>query len=655
MQSRWSSTTVSGDLSLRAYSSRLLGAEMDLVLHGGGNTSVKTDEKDHTGRATAVLRVKGSGSDLSSITEQGFTGMRMDDLLAAGDIESMDDIAMMEYLNRSKMDPSEASPSVETFLHAFIPFKFVDHTHADSVVALTNTDLKDDVLKEKLGNVVVFPYIQPGFKLAKAILGRIDDVKKAEGIVLRKHGLFTYSDNAQQSYTKHIEIVTRAENYISGISHGTFFTPKYGESQIETTEFLPKLRGLVSGYSKKILDVNTSETALEIANSAEAEDLCKYGPTTTDMLIRTKHDFLYIPEISRLSQLVEDYRKNYAREHSQYASSYPMHDPNPSVIVIRGFGIVTQATSKRDAKIIMDDAVHSLTVGAKSRKLGKHEFVSRQEAFAMEYWPFQEAKLRKHTPGKFQGTVTVVTGAAAGIGLEAFRTLSMNGSHVVAIDIDPGISNAGNEVLEESGVENLAIKADLSNEDQIKGAIDLAISKFGGIDFVFNNAGILKTAPIDQIDMAEMDLMYRVNSRGTFLITREAFRVMKTQEIGGAFVFNITKNLTTPGAEMAMYGTTKAFAAQLSRYVAKEGGKYRIRSNIINPDKVFRGSKIWEGGVLESRAKAKGQTVEQYKTQNLLGVEVLPSHVVGVMMALLDDSVFGATTDTMIPVDGGIK
>ena len=655
MQSRWSDTRVSGDLSLRAYSSRLLGAEMDLVLHGGGNTSVKTEELDHAGRTVSVLRVKGSGSDLLTITEKGFTGMRMEDLLAARKIGSLDDIAMMEYLNKSKIDPSEPAPSVETFLHAFIPFKFVDHTHADSVVALTNTDLKDETLKKHLGNVVVFPYIQPGFKLAKAILERIEEVRKAEGIVLRKHGLFTYSNDAKDSYNKHIEIVTRAEKAISETTKGALFTPKYKESHIETAEFLPKLRGIVSGISRKVLEVNTSDSALEIADSEEAEELCKYGPTTTDMLIRTKHDFLYVPETARISELVEDYRQKYAKEHSEYASSYPMHDPNPSVFVIRGFGIVTQATSKRSAKIIMDDAVHSLIVGAKSRKLGKHEFVTRQEAFAMEYWPFQEAKLRKHLPGKFQGSVTIVTGAAAGIGLEAFRTLSMYGSHVIAIDIDPGISDAGKEVFEESGVENLAVRADLSNEDQIKEAMGLAVSKFGGVDFVFNNAGILKTAPIDLIDASEMDLMYRVNARGTFLITREAFRIMKMQEMGGAFVFNITKNLTNPGAEMAMYGTTKAFAAQLSRYVAKEGGKYRVRSNIINPDKVFRGSKIWEGGVLESRAKAKGQTVEQYKTQNLLGVEVLPSHVVGVMMALLDDSVFGATTDSMIPVDGGIK
>lgn len=655
MQSRWSDPKDKDDLSLRAYSSRLLGSEADLVLHGGGNTSVKTDETDHAGRRVSVLRVKGSGSDLSTITEQGFTGMRMDDLLAARNMESMDDDSMMDYFSRSKLNPSESSPSVETFLHAFIPFKFVDHTHSDSIVALTNTDLKDEDLRKMLGNVVVVPYVQPGFKLAKAILERIDEIKDAEGLVLRKHGLFTYSNDAKQSYAKHIEIVTRAEKAISEKVNGSLFTPKFLPVDVNPGEFLPLLRGIVSGSTRKVLDVRIDGLALEISKSAEAEELCGYGPTTADMLIRTKHDFLYVPEIARIAELVGDYRKQYANDHTKYASSFPMHDPNPSVIVIRGFGVVTQARTKRNARIIMDDALHSLIVGAKSRRMGRHEFISRSEAFAMEYWPFQEAKLKRHIPKKFDGTVTVVTGAAAGIGLEAFKTLSMNGSHVVAIDIDPAVMDSAERVFKESGVENLPIKADLSDEEQIKDAVNLAIRNFGGIDYVFNNAGILKTSPLDEISASTMDLMYRVNSRGTFLITRETFHVMKIQNMGGAFVFNITKNLTNPGAEMAMYGTTKAFAAQLSRYVAKEGGKYRIRSNVINPDKVFRGSKIWEGGVLESRAKAKGQTVEQYKTQNLLGVEVLPSHVVGVVMALLDESSFGATTDSMIPVDGGIK
>lgn len=655
MQSRWSSPGENSDISLRAYSSRLLGAEKELVLHGGGNTSVKTEENDHTGRIVQVLRVKGSGSDLSSIDEKGFTGLRMDDLQAAANFDSMDDLKMMDYLGKSKLEPSEQAPSVESFLHAFIPFKFVDHTHADSIVALTNTDFKDEDLMHMLGNVVVVPYIQPGFKLAKALQERMGEIMKADGVVLRKHGLFTYSDNAENSYAKHIEIVSRAEKAIAEKIRGGLFTPKFEKISVETMEFFPKLRGLLSGSSRKVLEINANDMASEIASSAEAEELCTYGPTTTDMLIRTKHDFLYVPEITNIKELLESFRHDYAREHSEYASSHPMHDPNPSVMVIRGFGIVSQATTKREARIIMDYAVHSLIVNAKCRKIGKHEFVTKEESYAMEYWPLQEAKLKKFTPGKFQGTVSIVTGAAAGIGLEAFRSLSKSGSYVIALDIDPAITDVGKEIFTESGIEGLPIRADLSDENQIRGAIERSIMEFGGVDFVFNNAGILKTAPLEKINASEMDLMYRVNSRGTFLITRDAFGIMKVQGIGGAFVFNITKNLTNPGVEMAMYGSTKAFAAQLSRYVAKEGGKYRIRSNIINPDKVFRGSKIWEGGVLESRAKAKGQTVDEYKTQNLLGVEVLPSHVVGVMMALLDDSVFGATTDAMIPVDGGIK
>lgn len=655
MQSRWSAPKDNDDLGLRVYSSRLLGSENELVLHGGGNTSVKTREKDHTGKMVNVLRVKGSGSDLSVVTAEGFTALRMEDLLAAGKVSSMDDLTMVDYFRKSKLDPDQSAPSVESFLHAFIPYKFVDHTHADAIISLTNTDIEDDQLRKWLGNVVVVPYVPPGFKLAKALLERMEDIKKSDGVVLRKHGLFTFSDNAKESYTKHIEIVTKAEDVVAERINAPLFSVKYDQIELEPTEFIPKLRGIVSKAHKKVLEVNTGETALSIACSVEAEELSTYGPATPDMLIRTKHDFLYLSNPAELEDRIKDYTANYSSEHSRYASSYPMHDPYPSVILVRGFGVITQSTTKREARIIMDQAIHSLTVNAKCRRLGKHEFISKEEAYAMEYWPLQEAKLKKYVPGKYQGIISIVTGAAVGIGLEAFKTLARNGSYVLAVDIDPSVIEEGKKILEETGIENLAIQADLSDEAQIKSAFERLILEFGGIDHVFNNAGILKTAPIDQIRTSDMDTMYQVNSRGTFLITREAFRVMKMQGIGGNFVFNITKNLTNPGAEMTMYGSTKAFAAQISRYVAKEGGKYGIRSNIINPDKVFRGSKIWEGGVLESRAKAKGQTVEQYKTQNLLGVEVLPEHVVGVMMALLDESAFGATTDAMIPVDGGIK
>lgn len=655
MQSHWSEPESKNDLGMRVHSSRLLGSESELVLHGGGNTSVKTEEYDHTGRKVEVLRVKGSGSDLSTITKEGFTGLRMNDLLAAKNVKAMDDFQMIDYFRKSMLEPGQPAPSVEAFLHAFLPFKFVDHTHADSIVALTNTDLTDEDIRSIFGNVVVVPYVPPGFKLARALLDRVEEIRKADAVVLRKHGLFTYSDSAKESYRTHIEMVTKAEKAIDVRVKGAIYTHMYDKKNLDLIEFLPKLRGKVSSFAKKVLQVNTDADALEISCSAEAEELCSYGPATPDMLIRTKHDFLYVSEPDSLSRNLDIFVEKYKEEYSEFASKYPVHDPYPSVIVVRGVGIITQATSKREARIIMDDALHSFKVNAKSRKLGKHEFISMEESYDMEYWPLQEAKLKKFTPEKMRGMISVVTGAAAGIGLEAFKTLALNGSYVIALDVDPTVTKAGESISKETGMENVSLQTDLGDEEQIKQALKHAILEFGGVDVVFNNAGILRTAPLDKISTSEMDAMYRVNSRGTFIITRETFRIMKEQGIGGNFVFNITKNLTNPGAEMAMYGSTKAFAAQLSHYVAKEGGRYRIRSNIINPDKVFRGSKIWGGGVLESRAKAKGQTVEEYKTQNLLGVEVLPEHVVGVLMALIDDSTFGATTDAMIPVDGGIK
>ena len=299
MQSRWKELAELDDLGIRVHTSRLLGSEKDLVLHGGGNTSVKVEEKDHTGKKVPILRIKGSGSDLSKITRKDFTGLRMEDLLSAKKIRKMDDLQMMDYMRKSMLDPLEPSPSVEAFLHAFIPFKFVDHTHADSIISLTNTDIKDADLREALGNVVVLPYVQPGFSLATAISARLDDIVKSEGIVLRNHGLFTFSDDAQKSYAKHIELVTRAEEMLKKRLKLPLFTHKF-ESLELNIRVLPALRGLLSQYRKKVLCVNTEEEAVEISCSAEAEDLCTFGPATPDMLIRTKGSFLYVAELENM-------------------------------------------------------------------------------------------------------------------------------------------------------------------------------------------------------------------------------------------------------------------------------------------------------------------------------------------------------------------
>lgn len=651
MENRWESRSFPDDMAARVYGSRLLGSEKSLVLHGGGNTSLKREEKDHTGRSVKVLRVKGSGSDLSKVEDKDFTGLRLDDLELAASIAEMSDEEMVSYLNKCKLDPEEPAPSVETFLHAFIPFKFVDHSHSDAILSITNTDISDEKTKEILGNVVIVPYIHPGFTLAKALLEIIPHVSEYEGIVLAKHGLFTYSDDSEKAYGKHIEIVSRAEKYLDTLSDG--FTPTYRE-EADMTEYLPSIRGAVSRNKKKVLLFDTSETSLKIAQSREAESYCKYGPATSDMLIRTKHDFLYVDDPARSGDLIADFASNYTKEHKQYVSGFPLHDPYPSVIVVKGTGIITQSTTMKECRIILDQAHHSFYVDGKSSQVGNHEFISKQDAFLMEYWPPQEAKLRKFIPEKLDGTVALVTGAASGIGLEAFRTLASLGAFVMACDVDPNLKSVADQVHEETGQENHAFIADLMKPDAIRDMFLGIIRSAGGIDVIFNNAGILKSAFIEEIPYEDLDRHYYINSRAAFIVSQEAFKIMRKQGIGGNIIFNVTKNLLHPGPGMLSYGSSKAFAAQMAHYFAKEGGKYRIRSNVINPDKVFRGSKIWEGGVLEARAKAKGQTVEEYKTQNLLKVEVLPSHVVNILLTMIDEDIFGATTDTMIPVDGGV-
>ena len=634
--------------------SRELGKNPDLVLHGGGNTSMKRQDLDHTGKLIDVLRVKGSGSNLADINEKGFTGLRLNDMLSASSIQSMSDLEMVSYMKKSMTDPSEPSPSVESFLHAFLPFKYVMHSHADAILSITNTTLKVEEIESIFPDTIVVGYIPPGFSLAKALFAKVDKLSEnIKGIILSKHGLFTFSENAKECYEKHLSVVSNAEKFLKSKGADDIFKKKFEAVDASSVySIIPQIRGALSRLNYKILRIDSDGLAKRIALSSEADEMRNVGVATPDMLIRTKYTYLYSEKPEDILGDIEKFRKNYEDEYKKYVRDYKMHDPYPAAIIVRGFGIITAGTSEKEAGIIMDQIVHSVKVNAMASHVAKNEFLTKEDAYNMEYWSLEEAKIKK--PKKLEGKISIVTGAASGIGLVACEKLSEQGSVVIACDLDSSVDHVSEEINKKKGGLVVPRRIDVSDEHQIVETFEYIKQRFGGVDVLFNNAGVLKSEPIEEITSDVLDLHYRVNARGTFLMTRETFKIMKSQGIGGNIVFNVTKNLTNPGPGMLSYGTTKAFAAYISHYVAKEGGKYGIRANIINPDKVFRGSKIWEGGVLEARAKAKGQTVEQYKTQNLLKREVLPDHVANVLLALIDEDTFGVTTDAMIPVDGGV-
>lgn len=639
----------------RINTSRKIGSDSNLVLHGGGNTSVKLHIFDHTGKDVYALFVKGSGSDLATINEDGFTALRMDELTTAKRINEMSDIDMVSYLRKCMLDPDQPSPSVETFLHAFIPFKYVDHSHADFILSITNTELSDAEISSIFkGKVLIIPYTPPGFDLAKAFAKVLENynIGDYDGVVLRNHGLITWGDTANESYEKHLRIVTSAENFVrkkwNGIPQG-----KEPENSNEIMiPFLPKLRGLLSKNRKKILNWDKSPEAIGYSQLELAKKMATLGPATPDMLIRTKMDYLYIEDINEVEKLIQQYVNKYRGEFEKYiGNSYPMHDPYPSVIVIKNLGLVTAASSKKEAIIVKDLAIHTFRVIHSASSFSKNRFIGRSEAFLMEYWSLEEAKLKKKKELPLQGYIGLVTGAASGIGKITFQRFVEEGITAVGGDISDRIF----EISDKNKHLSLGLIMDISNEQSVKEAINSIILNFGGIDIVFNNAGYLHPSNIEDIDSNDMIKHININALGTFFVTKETFKVMKNQGIGGNFIFNITKNLTNPGSGMAAYGSSKAFAAQLSRYVTIEGGKYGIRSNIVNPDKIFKASAIWENGVLENRAKAKGISVEEYKRGNLLRIEVLPEHVANVVIELVKDNIFGATTGAMIPIDGGIQ
>jgi rhamnulose-1-phosphate aldolase/alcohol dehydrogenase len=683
IENRWSDGETAGmdDLDLLVYQSRLVGSDPRLVVWGGGNTSIKTNETDFRGRPTYVLRVKGSGSDLKAVVRGDFPGVRMDDVLPLMGRDDMSDEEMVEYLGMTLMEPGSPRPSIETLLHAFVPARSVVHSHADAILALTNNVRPEETLAEAFGGeLAIVPYRRPGFLLSKQVGEAVRDNPGIKGVILLNHGLITWDDDPGEAYRLHIEMVDRAARYAKAKGAAPTVqsqdTPLMDEQRREAAGRLaPVLRGVLGQDKRVIVRYHDSPDVMrfvsgEIVPRERMREVLGQGAATPDHILNTKRTPLWIEagdpsDHEGLAQAgratYEEWVRDYERYYEAHQAGEGMLPAVPRVVLVAGVGMFSVGKDSRAATISSDIYHHTIGIIEAAQGLGGYRSLSLEDAFAAEYWPLELYKLTLAPPEKaLSRRVVLITGAAGAIGAGIARRFASEGAHVVCADLDLDRSSALAAELSEANPSNkaIAVSMDVTDETSVTGAYKQALLEYGGVDVVVSNAGIAKSCPIDELSLEDWEGSFAVNARGHFLVAREALRVMKAQGTGGSFVFIATKNVTAPGKEFAAYSASKAAEAQLARVLALEGAPYGIRSNMVNPDAVFAGSGLWSQEVREQRARAQGidpaEIEEHYRKRNLLQVEVTAADVAEAALFYASDR-SAKTTGSMLPVDGGLR
>ena len=641
-----------GDLGLRVYTSQLLGRDRSLVLHGGGNTSVKICEHNLVGEEEEILYVKGSGWDLETIAEAGFAPVRMAHLLKLAKLPVLSDSQMVNELKTQMTKASAPTPSVETILHASLPYKFVDHTHADAVISVTNTANGWERIREIYGNdVVIIPYVMPGFDLARVCAEKfaVEKSDRTIGMVLMNHGIFSFGATAHESYERMIALVDRAEVYLQkqnawNIPHVT--PPNVAPQKSQQKRAIAQLRSEVSqiaGFSV-ILSQHNDELSLAFAQREDVGIISQQGCATPDHVIRTKR----LPLVGRdVNAYAESYRA-YFREQSQ-KSTQPLTilDRAPRVIIDPELGLLTVGKSAKDTAIAADIYQHTIEIIQRSTNLGGYQALPASDIFAVEYWELEQAKLKKgsSTPA-FTGEIALVTGAASGIGKACVDSLLRRGAAVVGLDVNPTIEKLYDRP------DFVGVTCDVSDEMAIAKALDKAVKAFGGLDMLILNAGIFPSGcRIENLDTATWQKVMHINLDANLILMRECYPLLKLAFNGGRVVAIGSKNVPAPGPAAAAYSASKAALTQLMRVAALEWSSDRIRINTLHPNAVFD-TGIWTEDVLQSRAKHYGLTVEEYKTNNLLKVEVTSRHVAELAAEMCGD-LFACTTAAQVPIDGG--
>ncbi len=654
MESLWNDAEAAGfrgDLGLRVYTSRLLGRESALVLHGGGNTSVKIAERNLVGEEELILYVKGSGGDLARIDEAGFSPVRLEHLRKLAGLPSLSDAQAVNELRTHMTRAAAPTPSIETILHALLPQKYVDHTHADAVIAVTNSPGGLARVREIYGpSAVVVPYVMPGFELARACAERLaaEAGPDAVGMVLMGHGILSFGGTARESYERMISLVGRAEEYLA--RRGAWSLPPppepAGDAAAPRRREIAELRQAVSRAAgfPVLLAVHADARSLAFARRPDVARLSQQGPATPDHVVRTKR-------LPMLGRDVEGYAAAYRRyfeEHARGASEpRTMLDPAPRVILDPELGLCAAGRSARDAAAVFDVYAHTMDIVERATLLGGWQALPARDLFEVEYWDLEQAKLRTDgPPPPLAGEVALVTGAASGIGRAIVESLLSRGAAVVGLDLSPEIEKA------RSGPDFLGLAGDVADPEAPGRVLEAAARAFGGLDMLVLNAGVFPGGRrIEDLPDAEWRRVLRVNLDANLSLLREAHPLLARSPRGGRVVVIGSKNVPAPGPGAAAYSASKAALTQLARVAALEWAGSGIRVNTLHPDAVFD-TGLWTPEVLEARARSYGLTVEQYKTKNLLRTEVR-SRDVAELAAELCGPLFAKTTGAQIPVDGG--
>jgi rhamnose utilization protein RhaD (predicted bifunctional aldolase and dehydrogenase)/NAD(P)-dependent dehydrogenase (short-subunit alcohol dehydrogenase family) len=685
---------VGENLALRTYTSRLIGDEEKLVLHGGGNTSVKAEFTNVLGESVPAVYVKASGHDLSRIEPEAHTCLDLENLTRLRTLPNLSDAAMMSELMRQRCDSHAQPPSIEALLHAFVSPEFIDHTHADSILALTNQRDGAGVVRDVLGdNVIVLDYVRPGFELAKAVADALDASSASKGMVLMKHGLLTWGASARESYDRTIALVTKAERYLAGkarsaAERGKLRGPSKDKTATSTAtaekrylEVAPILRGLLAirtenpdwPYERFVLQLLTEKKVLELVDSERGRDVALTAPLTTDHLIRTKPFPMWVDDPQygdtdalrkQLSSALDGYANQYEeyleRNVSRMPSGLKRFDSVPRIILMPGVGAICAGEDFEEAAVVRDITSHTLIAKAKIAATGEYEGLIEEHLFDMEYHGLQHAKLDREDEPPLHRSIALVTGAAGAIGCGICEGLLRNGCHVVATDL-PGknLDTLISDLKSTHGERIVGASLDVTDPEAVTDGFRRAVRTWGGIDLVIVNAGIAHVSQIGEMDPQVFRKMEQVNTEGALHVLSEAARCFRVQGTGGDIVLISTKNVFSPGAGFGAYSASKAAAHQLARIASLEFAEMDVRVNMVAPDAVFahgeRKSGLWsEVGPERMRARGLDESglEEYYRSRNLLKAKVTATHVAKAVLFFATRQT--PTTGVTIPVDGGL-